>query len=59
MHACREWTAVQERPRVSDAIFTRLRALLGTTGVERDPQGLPRATPDSSRRALAGVPPGP
>jgi FAD/FMN-containing dehydrogenase len=38
----------QERPRVSEAIFTRLRALLGTTGVERDPQGVPRATPDSS-----------
>jgi FAD/FMN-containing dehydrogenase len=38
----------QERPRVSDAIFTRLRALLGTTGVERDPQGVPRATPESS-----------
>jgi FAD/FMN-containing dehydrogenase len=33
---------------VSDPIFTRLRALLGTTGVERDPQGVPRATPESS-----------
>ncbi len=33
---------------VSDAIFTRLRALLGTTGVERDPHGIPRATPESS-----------
>ena len=33
---------------MSDAIFTRLRALLGTTGVERDPQGVPRATPESS-----------
>jgi glycolate oxidase FAD binding subunit len=32
---------------VSDVIFGRLRALLGTTGVERDPQGMPRATPDS------------
>jgi glycolate oxidase FAD binding subunit len=32
---------------VSDAIFTRLRALLGNTGVERDTQGVPRATPDS------------
>ena len=33
---------------MSDAIFTRLRALLGTTGVERDANGVPRATPDSS-----------
>jgi len=32
---------------MSDVIFGRLRALLGTTGVERDPQGMPRATPDS------------
>jgi glycolate oxidase FAD binding subunit len=32
---------------VSDVIFGRLRALLGTTGVERDTQGLPRAAPDS------------
>ena len=32
---------------MSDVIFGRLRALLGTTGVERDPQGVPRATPDS------------
>ena len=32
---------------MSDAIFTRLRALLGTTGVERDIQGVPRATPES------------
>jgi FAD binding domain-containing protein len=32
---------------MSDAIFPRLRALLGTTGVERDPNGVPRATPDS------------
>jgi FAD/FMN-containing dehydrogenase len=32
---------------MSDQIFTRLRALLGTTGVERDPQGVPRATPDT------------
>lgn len=32
---------------MSDAIFTRLRALLGTTGVERDANGTPRATPDS------------
>ena len=36
-----------ERARVSDVIFARLRALLGTTGVERDPQGVPRATPES------------
>ncbi|HZN98137.1 MAG TPA: FAD-binding oxidoreductase [Gemmatimonadales bacterium] len=33
---------------MSDPIFTRLRALLGTTGVERDPQGVPRATPETS-----------
>jgi glycolate oxidase FAD binding subunit len=33
---------------VSDQIFTRLRALLGTTGVERDNQGVPRATPETS-----------
>jgi glycolate oxidase FAD binding subunit len=32
---------------VSDIIFTRLRALLGTTGVERDAHGVPRATPDT------------
>ncbi len=32
---------------MSDTIFTRLRALLGTTGVERDSQGIPRAAPDS------------
>src|SRR5918993_551152 len=36
-----------ERARVSDVIFARLRALLGTTGVERDSQGVPRASPDS------------
>ena len=40
---CRE-----EPPSMSDAIFTRLRALLGTTGVERDADGVPRATPDTS-----------
>jgi FAD/FMN-containing dehydrogenase len=32
---------------MSDTIYTRLRALLGTGGVERDPDGLPRAAPDS------------
>jgi FAD/FMN-containing dehydrogenase len=32
---------------VSDVIFGRLRALLGTSGVERDADGLPRATPDT------------
>jgi glycolate oxidase FAD binding subunit len=32
---------------MTDAVFTRLRALLGTTGVERDPQGVPRATPET------------
>src|ERR687890_2808975 len=37
----------QERSSVSDVIFPRFRALLGTTGVERDAQGVPRATPDS------------
>src|SRR3954471_4909074 len=37
----------EESPRMSDAIFTRLRALLGTTGVERDGDGVPRATPDT------------
>src|SRR5215212_724870 len=37
----------QEHPGVSDPIFTRLRALLGTTGVERDSNGVPRAAPDS------------
>lgn len=31
-----------------DTIVTRLRALLGTGGVERDADGLPRATPDSA-----------
>jgi len=36
-----------ECSRVSDTIFTRLRALLGTTGVERDAHGVPRATPDT------------
>jgi glycolate oxidase FAD binding subunit len=38
----------QEHPGVNDPIFARLRALLGTTGVERDSQGVPRATPDTS-----------
>src|SRR5919107_2761086 len=37
----------EEHSPVSDVIFGRLRALLGTTGVERDPQGVPRAIPDS------------
>jgi glycolate oxidase FAD binding subunit len=37
----------EEHAPVSDTIYTRLRALLGTTGVERDAQGVPRATPDS------------
>ena len=32
---------------MSDVIFGRLRALLGTSGVERDADGLPRATPDT------------
>jgi glycolate oxidase FAD binding subunit len=38
----------EESPAMSDAIFTRLRALLGTTGVERDSNGVPRATPDTA-----------
>jgi glycolate oxidase FAD binding subunit len=33
---------------MTDVIFGRLRALLGTSGVERDADGLPRATPDSA-----------
>jgi FAD/FMN-containing dehydrogenase len=37
----------EEPSPMSDAIFTRLRALLGTTGVERDSDGVPRATPDT------------
>jgi glycolate dehydrogenase FAD-binding subunit len=32
---------------MSEAIFGRLRALLGPEGVERDPHGLPRAVPES------------
>jgi len=33
---------------MSETVAARLRALLGTGGVERDPDGLPRATPDSA-----------
>ncbi len=33
---------------VSDVVYGRLRALLGTGGVERDAGGLPRATPDTA-----------
>jgi hypothetical protein len=33
---------------VSDVVHGRLRALLGTGGVERDAAGLPRAIPDSA-----------
>jgi FAD/FMN-containing dehydrogenase len=33
---------------MSETVVARLRALLGSSGVERDPDGLPRATPDSS-----------
>jgi FAD/FMN-containing dehydrogenase len=33
---------------VKDVVFGRLRALLGTGGVERDAAGLPRATPDTA-----------
>ncbi|HEV2083720.1 MAG TPA: FAD-binding oxidoreductase [Gemmatimonadales bacterium] len=32
---------------MNNTVFTRLRALLGTTGVERDGDGVPRATPDT------------
>jgi glycolate oxidase FAD binding subunit len=32
---------------MSDAVFERLRLLLGPEGVERDPRGLPRAVPES------------
>jgi FAD/FMN-containing dehydrogenase len=33
---------------MSDTVFIRLRALLGTAGVERDSDGLPRAIPESA-----------
>jgi FAD/FMN-containing dehydrogenase len=33
---------------VSDVVHGRLRALLGTSGVERDPAGLPRAIPETA-----------
>jgi glycolate oxidase FAD binding subunit len=33
---------------MSDVVHGRLRALLGTSGVERDPAGLPRAIPDTA-----------
>ena len=33
---------------VSDVVHGRLRALLGTGGVERDPAGVPRAIPDTA-----------
>jgi FAD/FMN-containing dehydrogenase len=32
---------------MSEAVFARLRTLLGPEGVERDPRGLPRAVPES------------
>ena len=32
---------------MSDAVFERLRMLLGPEGVERDPPGFPRAVPES------------
>jgi FAD/FMN-containing dehydrogenase len=38
----------KERTNVTDAVFTRLRALLGTSGVDRDARGLARASPDTS-----------
>ena len=34
--------------RVTSPIFARLRALLGTSGVDRDARGVARASPDSS-----------
>src|SRR5437867_4781196 len=37
----------EEPAPMSNTVFTRLRALLGTTGVERDGDGMPRATPDT------------
>src|ERR671915_1716630 len=43
----RPYPSIAAGPRMSDQIFTRLRALLGTTGVERESQGIPRATPES------------
>jgi len=39
---------------MSDALYTRLQALLGPGGVERDAKGLPRAVPESDD-ALAMV----
>jgi len=33
---------------MSDVVHGRLRALLGTSGVERDPDGLPRAIPETA-----------
>ena len=39
---------------MSDTVHARLRALLGSTGIEREPDGLPRAIPDSTE-ALAQV----
>ncbi|HXE57094.1 MAG TPA: FAD-binding oxidoreductase, partial [Gemmatimonadales bacterium] len=39
---------------MSEAILARLKALLGTVGVGRDPEGLPRAIPDTEE-ALAQV----
>ena len=33
---------------MSDVVHGRLRALLGSAGVERDPGGLPRAIPDTA-----------
>ena len=38
----------EERAPMSDVIFARLRALLGTSGVDRDANGIARASPDSS-----------
>ena len=46
-HACREWRAAPGAA-MSDVVHGRLRALLGTSGVERDPAGLPRAIPDTA-----------
>jgi FAD/FMN-containing dehydrogenase len=48
--ACREEHSLPHTSlgaRVTNPIFARLRALLGTSGVDRDARGLARASPDS------------
>ena len=58
IHACREWRAAPAAAPMSDVVHGRLRALLGTGGVERDAGGLPARHPRDRRRALAGLPAG-